>query len=291
MNATKNDLRYKNGHLPWYRRKGVPKLIVGSILVLFVVGFVGMSLFWTPYDPTAAMLSDRLVEPFSTGPSGNFYLLGTDPLGRDMTSRVMAGGQVSVLVALLTVGLCALLSTLLGVLSGYYRGWVDNALSMLCEINISIPLFLIVIMIIAIFGSSVFVLALCIALNEWVSVFRQTRSKAIVQSNFEYVTAARVMGANNWQIIIRHLIPNVVPTTIVFSTLLVGSTIIAESGLAYLGLGVSKPFPTWGRMISEGQAYMNSEWWVSGIPAICIAILVLGVNLIGDGLRAIWRME
>lgn len=291
MKTTKNDRRYKNGKLPWYRKKGVPKLIVGSILVLFIVCMVGISLVWTPYDPTMGQLLDRLTAPLSYGKSGNFYLLGTDPLGRDMTSRIMAGGQVSVLVALLTVGLCALMATLLGVLSGYYRGWVDNVLSMICEINISIPLFLIVIMIIAIFGSSVFVLALCLALNEWVSVFRQTRSKAIVQSNYEYITAARVMGANNWQIITRHLIPNVIPATIVFSTLLVGSTIIAESGLAYLGLGVSKPFPTWGRMISEGQAYMNTEWWVSGIPAICIAILVLGVNLIGDGLRIIWRME
>lgn len=291
MKTTKNDRRYKNGRLPWYRKKGVPRLIVGCILVLIVVLMVGVSLFWTPHSPVSGNLADRLVAPFHTGKSGTFYLLGTDPLGRDMTSRIMAGGQVSVLVALLTVALCALLSTFLGVLSGYYRGWVDSVLSMICEINISIPLFLIVIMIIAIFGSSVFVLALCLALNEWVSVFRQTRSKAIVQSNYEYVTAARVMGASNRKIIFHHLIPNIVPTTMVFSTLLVGSTIIAESGLAYLGLGVSKPFPTWGRMISEGQAYMNTEWWVSGIPAICIAILVLGVNLIGDGLRIIWRME
>ncbi len=291
MKATKNDRKYIDGKLPWYRKKGVPKLIVGSLLVLIVSVTVIISLFWTPYDPNLTMLSDRLLPPGSTGPSGNFYLFGTDPLGRDMVSRIMMGGQVSVLVAILCVGLCALLSTLLGVLSGYFRGFVDNILSMICEINISIPLFLIVIMIVAIFGSSVLVLALALALNEWVSVFRQTRSKAIVQSNLEYVTAARVLGAKNWQIIVKHLIPNVIPTTIVFSTLLVGSTIIAESGLAYLGLGVAKPFPTWGRMIADGQMYMNSNWWVSGIPAICIAVLVLGVNLVGDGLRVVWRME
>jgi peptide/nickel transport system permease protein len=132
---------------------------------------------------------------------------------------------------------------------------------------------------------------LILALSDWVSYARTMRSRALVEQAREYITAARTIGASDMQIIRRHLWPNVLPTLLVLATLSIGGVILVESSLSFLGLGVQRPFPSWGRMVSDGQAYLTKAWWISGMPAAVIALTVFGLNLVGDGLRQIWKME
>lgn len=277
--------------VPWYKKRGMKKLIPGTILVSIIIFFTLLSVVWTPYDPNVANLRAIGVGPFSRDAEGAFHLLGTDQLGRDMLSRLMVGGQLSLLIAVLAVVCSAAIGTVLGIISGYYRGFFDSFMGMVVEIQHSIPMLLIIILVIALFGSSIWVLAGGLAISEWFTIFRQTRAKTIVQKESDYILAEKVLGATDRRIIFHHLLPNVLPTTIIFSTLLIGTVIIAEAGLSFLGLGVSRPYATWGRMISDGQANMLTTWWVSTFPAICIAGFVIGINLLGDGIRQVFRME
>ncbi|MDR2981573.1 MAG: ABC transporter permease [Puniceicoccales bacterium] len=281
-----------NKDVVWYKKKGVPKLLAGAVIVGLIVLIVLLSIVWTPYDPNLPNVSDRLLPPLSTGHNGqSYYLLGTDQLGRDNLSRVMAGGQVSVLIAFLAVLLSVVMGAVLGVMCGYFGKTLDNIVGMFVEIQHSIPMLLIIVMVLTLFGSSTVVLAVGLSLSEWLSIFRQTRAKTLVERKKDYTLAARVMGAGDGWIVFRHLIPNVMASIIVYGTLLIGTTILAEAGLSFLGLGVQRPYATWGRMISDGQTYMATGWWVSVFPALAVALLVIGVNFLGDGLRAKLKME
>ena len=226
-----------------------------------------------------------------TDRQGVLHILGTDQLGRDMLSRIMVGGQLSLLIAFLAVLGSSVIGTIFGVISGYKEGVIDHVLGMVVEIQHSIPMLLIIVLILTLFGSSTTVLAIGLAISEWFTIFRQVRAKTLVQKNQDYILAAKVLGAKNSTILWRHLLPNVLPTTIVYTTLLIGTVILAEAGLSFLGLGVSRPFATWGRMVADGQASMDTNWWISTFPACFIAIFVIGVNLLGDGIRQVLRME
>lgn len=277
--------------IAWFRRRGMKKLIPGGLLVGIIVLGTLLSLIWTPYNPNAADLRAIGVGPLGTDSAGCFHVLGTDQLGRDMLSRVMVGGPLSLLIAILAVFCSALIGTVLGVASAYYEGWFDHFMGMIVEVQHSIPMLLIIVLVLTLFGSSIWVLAGGLAISEWFSIFRQTRAKTLVQKKQDYTLAAKVLGASNARIIFAHLLPNVLPTTIVFATLLIGTVILAEAGLSFLGLGVSRPYATWGRMVADGQANMNTAWWISTIPAIWIAGFVIGINLLGDGIRQVLRME
>lgn len=275
----------------WYRRYGMKKLLPGAVLVSIIVIMVAVSLVWTPFDPNAPDLFALGVGPLQTDRTGSFHLLGTDQLGRDMFSRIMVGGQLSLLIAILAVVGSSIIGTILGVVCGYKEGFVDHFFGVIVEIQHSIPMLLIIVLILTLFGSSTVVLAIGLALSEWFTIFRQVRAKTLVQKNQDYILATKVMGATNRRIVFKHLLPNVLPTTIVYTTLLVGTVILAEAGLSFLGLGVSRPYATWGRMVSDGQSQMATYWWISTFPAVFIAVFVIGVNLVGDGIRQILRME
>ena len=282
----------KTDSVKWYKKRGMPKLIAGSVMVGVIVGLAVLSLFWTPYNPNTPMLADRLLPPLSTGNDGvSFYLFGTDQLGRDNFSRVISGGQVSVVIAGLSVLLSICIGAVLGVLSGYYEKAVDNVMGIVVEVQNSIPMLLIIVMMLTLFGSNIVIIAIGLSLSEWITIFRQTRAKTLVQKRQDYTLAARVLGAKDSRIIFRHILPNVAPSVIVYGTLLVGTAILGEAGLSFLGLGVERPFATWGRMIADGQSYMATGWWVPVIPALAVAIFVIGVNFIGDGLRMRLKME
>ncbi len=275
----------------WYKRRGMSRLIPGVILVSFIVLATLLSFIWTPYDPNLSELCKIGVAPLSYDIEGNFHLFGTDQLGRDMLSRVMVGGQLALLIAFLSVLCSAAIGTILGVISGYNRGWVDNLTGIILEIQHSIPMILIIILFITVLGSSVWVLAGGLALSEWYVIFRQARAKTLVHSKADYILAAKVLGATRARIIFKHLIPNVLPSVMVLATLLIATIILAEAGLSFLGLGVARPYATWGRMVADGQSSMATTWWISTTPAIFITCLVIGINLIGDGVRRILRME
>lgn len=275
----------------WIKRKGSVKILVGGFMVGIIVLMVVISLFWTPYDPNQSVLRDRLDGPSILGYESE-HLLGADNQGRDMLSRIMVGGQISLGIAVLALVGTVIIGVVFGLLAGYYGGTVDNVTDMVAEIKNSLPMMVMIIVIISIIGPSVVTLAIMLALSEWVTIYRTTRAKTKLQKNLDYVVAARSNGASDRRIIFKYIMPNILNNVIVLATLLIGTIIIAEAGLSYLGVGVSRPYPSWGRMIADGQSYFGAQgWWICTFPALAIAIFVIGINFLGDGLRAKWKME
>ena len=185
------------------------------------------------------------------------------------------------------------LGVVTGMLAGCFEGTSDAVLNMVAEIRQSMPMMLIMIVFLAVFGSSILTMGIILALAEWVTIFRTVRAKTIQEKKMDYVQAAVANGAGNMRIIFKYIFPNVLPSVIVLSALMIGSVILSEASLSFLGIGVTRPYPAWGRMISDGQGYFASGkwWWVSTFPALAIAMLVLGVNVMADGLRQMWKME
>jgi peptide/nickel transport system permease protein len=274
----------------FFLKRGAAKLVIGGGIVGLIVLVVVLSRWIAPYDPVAQSLRERLRPPVFAG--GDIrHLLGTDELGRDILSRLMSGGRISLAIAALAVVGSTVLGTFLGLIGAYYGGKLDAVLTTVAEIQLAIPSILIIIIFLAVIGPSIITLGLILALSDWVSYARTMRARALVEQAREYITAARAIGARDMQIIRRHLWPNVLPTLLVLATLSVGGVILTESSLSFLGLGVQRPFPSWGRMVSDGQAYLTKAWWISGMPAAVIALTVFGLNLVGDGLRQLWKME
>lgn len=283
-------MEIKTNKVAWIRRKGSAKILLGGLMSSSVLLLVLISLFYTPHDPNLSTLTDRLAKPAILGYESD-YLLGADNLGRDVLSRIMAGGQIS-----LSIGGMALIGTVFigivfGLLSGYYGGIVDDVFNMIADIRNSMPMTLIIIVMLSIIGSSIVTLALLLAVSEWVIIFRTTRAKTKLEKNMDYVLAAYSNGADDRRIIFKYIMPNIVNSVIVLATLMIGTVILEEAGLSYLGIGVARPYPSWGRMIADGQAYFSNGWWISTFPALTIAVLVLGINILGDGLRQMWKME
>jgi peptide/nickel transport system permease protein len=274
----------------FFLKRGAGKLVIGGGIVGLIFLVVVLSPWIAPYDPVAQSLRERLRPPVFAGGEIR-HLLGTDELGRDILSRLMSGGRISLTIAALAVVGSTVLGTFLGLVGAYYGGKLDAVLTMVAEIQLAIPSILIIIIFLAVIGPSIVTLGLILALSDWVSYARTMRARALVEQARDYITAARTIGATDMQIIMRHLWPNVLPTLLVLATLSVGGVILTESALSFLGLGVQRPFPSWGRMVSDGQAYLTQAWWISGIPAAVIALTVFGLNLVGDGLRQIWKME
>ncbi|CAG0954560.1 putative D,D-dipeptide transport system permease protein DdpC [Anaerolineae bacterium] len=274
----------------FFAKRGATKTLLGGSIVGLIILFVVLSPWIAPYDPIKQALSERLRPPMFFG--GDLrHLFGTDELGRDLLSRVMSGGRVSLTIAALAVVGSTSLGTFLGLISAYYGGKLDSVLTMLAEIQLSLPSILIIIVFLVVFGPSIVTLGLILALSDWVSYSRTMRGRGLVESARDYIVAARAIGVKDWHIILRHLWPNVLPTLLVLATLSIGSVILTESSLSYLGLGIQRPFPSWGRMVSDGQAYITNAWWISTIPALVIGLMVFGLNLLGDGLRQLWKME
>ena len=272
--------------IAWIRRRGAKRVVIGAVMASIIILLVLTSFFYTPYDPNATDLKARMV-----GPSAK-HLFGTDQLGRDILSRVMSGGRVSLSIATMALLGTTVLGVVTGMLAGYYEGASDAVFNMIAEIRQSMPMMLIMIVFLAVFGSSILTMGIILALAEWVTIFRTVRAKTIQEKKMDYVQAAVANGASNTRIIFKYIFPNVLPSVIVLAALMIGSGILSEASLSYLGIGVTRPYPAWGRMISDGQGYFASgKWWVSTFPALAIAMLVLGVNVMADGLRQMWKME
>ena len=272
--------------IAWIRRRGAKRVVIGAVMASIIILLVLTSFFYTPYDPNATDLKARMV-----GPSAK-HLFGTDQLGRDILSRVMSGGRVSLSIATMALLGTTVLGVVTGMLAGYYEGASDAVFNMIAEIRQSMRMMLIMIVFLAVFGSSILTMGIILALAEWVTIFRTVRAKTIQEKKMDYVQAAVANGASNTRIIFKYIFPNVLLSVIVLAALMIGSVILSEASLSYLGIGVTRPYPAWGRMISDGQGYFASgKWWVSTFPALAIAMLVLGVNVMADGMRQMWKME
>ena len=268
--------------VPWIQRRGAKQVLVGSILIGVMVLLSLISLVYTPYNPNASSLSERSLPPFSEN-----HVFGTDNLGRDMLSRVMKGGTVSLSIAALAIVGTTFIGAVLGLLSGYYGGWVDHVFNMIAEIQNSIPTMLLIILFLAVLGPSIISVAVVLAFADWVGIFRTVRSRTMVEKNKDYVAACKTMGASDARIIFRHLLPNVIPQLIVSISMGIGGTIITESTLSFLGLGVKFPFASWGNIINDvNNTFVLTTYWFIWIPAgLLLLLTVLAFNLVGDGLR------
>lgn len=276
----------KGDLVPWIQRRGAKLVLIGSCMIGFMVVLSLLSFIYTPCDPNATSLREIKLQPFSSG-----HLLGTDNLGRDILSRVMKGGTVSLSIATLAILGTTVIGSVFGLLAGYYGGVWDSVCNMVAEIQNSIPMMLLVIIFLAVFGPSIVTVAIVLAIADWVSIFRTVRSRTFVERQQDYITACKAMGASDARIIFKHLLPNVATTIIVMSTLIIGTVIITEANLSYLGVGVERPNPSWGRMISDGQSYLDTSPWIALLPALSVIISVIGINLLGDGLRKMTKME
>jgi peptide/nickel transport system permease protein len=232
-------------------------------------------------DPVRGVLRETSLPPLSPG-----HLLGTDPNGRDLLSRILHGGQTSLVIGLLAILVSGVIGICAGAAAGYFGGWVDSVISRVLEAQMSLPLLLMLLLVVALFGPSVPVITLVIALAQWPEPARLTRALVLVEREKPYVAAAQVLGLGRMKIIARHIIPNILSQTLVVIFLLLAQAVLLESALSFLGAGVQRPYPTWGGIISDGrELFVTGAWWLVTIPGIAIALLVLGVNLLGDGLR------
>ncbi|RJQ09509.1 MAG: ABC transporter permease [Bacillota bacterium] len=259
------------------RRKGA---LLGGIMLFVLVLIALMAPWLTPYNPTAQDLRLRLLPPLTPE-----HPLGTDELGRDILTRIIFGSRVSLLVGACSVLLGLVLGTLIGITSGYFGQRYDTVMMRLMDVMMTFPTLLLAIAIVATLGGGMFNLMLAIGISNIPRFARLVRGEALRLRNLDYVEAARAAGASNGRIMLRYMLPNLLSALIVMITLRVGVAILVESSLAYLGLGVPPPTPTWGGMVSRGQRFLLFAPWMSLVPGTAIMILVFSINLFGDGLR------
>lgn len=262
------------------RRASRLKMRLGAVCTLLVLVPVALAQVLPLPDPDRQDLGSRRLPPLSDG-----HLFGTDALGRDLLSLVLHGGQVSVAIGLLAVTVSGAIGLLLGSAAGYFGGWVDTVVSRLLEAQMSLPLLMMLLLVVALFGPSLPVITLVIAFAQWPEVARLTRSLVLVEREKPYVAASRVLGLRQWQTLLRHIVPNVIRQASLVVLLLLAQAVLLESALSFLGAGPQRPFATWGRIISDGQNYITTSWWLVTMPGLVIVLLVVGVNLLGDGLR------
>lgn len=262
------------------RRGARFKLWAGTVCAALVVVPVVLARVLPLPGADAQDLSERRLPPFSDG-----HLFGTDQLGRDLLSRILHGGQVSLTVGILAVLVSGVIGIAAGAAAGFFGGWVDTIVSRVLEAQLALPLLMMLLFVVALFGPSMTVITCVIAVAQWPEVARLTRSLVLVEREKPYVAAARVLGLRGWSVLGRHVIPNVMRPASLVVLLLLAQAVLLESALSFLGAGPQRPFATWGRIISDGQDYITTSWWLVTLPGLVIALLVVGVNLIGDGLR------
>ncbi len=257
-------------------------LVGGAIVVIVIVLAISAGAIST--DPTRQELSLALRRPFWLGePDGG--LLGTDNLGRDIFSRIAYGARVSLLIGTSAVGLAGALGTVLGLVSGWSRGWVGAAIMRLADFQLSVPFLVLAIALVGAVGPSLQNLIVVLGITGWVPYARVVRSEVLSLREREFVLAARSVGASDLRIMAVHLRPNITASVVVLASLEVARMILSEASLSFLGLGVPPPTPSWGGMVADGRNYIESAWWLSTFPGVAIAFTVLGINLLGDRVR------
>jgi ABC-type dipeptide/oligopeptide/nickel transport system permease subunit len=262
-----------------------PKGLTGFSVLAAVVLVAILAPQLAPYDPAASIVANRFLPPSWAAGGEASYVLGGDNLGRDIFSRVLIGTQASIFIGFTVVLAAMLVGSLIGAVSGYVGGAVDSAIMRLVDFQLSFPFILLAIIFMAVLGPGLWSTMAALAFAIWVNYARLVRGETLKLRELEFVQAARVMGVGNAAIVLRHILPNVLPTIIVMATLDVAWVIIFEAALSFLGLGVQPPTPSWGVMISEGRNYLYESHWMSLGPGLAILVTSIGINLLGDFLR------
>ncbi|SEQ38473.1 peptide/nickel transport system permease protein [Piscibacillus halophilus] len=258
---------------------------VGLVIVLCVILMAVFADIIAPYDHTETNVSARLLPPFWMEGGSFNYILGTDNLGRDVLSRIIIGSKVSLLVGIASVIVAGAIGLFLGLVSGYYGKWIDQVIMRLVDSFLAIPNILFMLIILAVIGPSLTSIIIVLGVTTWVIYARMVRSETLSIKERDYVKSARAIGASDYRIIKKYILPNVVSSFIVIATLNVATTIILESSLSFLGLGIQSPDVSWGLMLSDGRDYLATSWWVATFPGLAITITVLGIIFLGDWLR------
>ena len=271
------------GYELWQR----PVVLIGGIVVLAYLLAAVFAEQVTVHDPARGSLLLRFQPPAWEAGGEWAYPFGTDDQGRDLLTRIIFGARVSLAVGLLSVGISVVIGTALGALAGYYRGWFDEVLSRFADLLLAFPFLIFAIGVMAFLGPGFANLIFALAFKGWVEFFRLVRGEMLAERNKEYVDAARVAGLGHASIIASEILPNIIQSVFVLSTLRLGSMIIMEASLSFLGLGIQPPTPAWGSMVSVGRDYLLTSWWVSTFPGLAILLLVMAINVFGEGLRDI----
>jgi peptide/nickel transport system permease protein len=266
---------------------GHPVAMVGGVIILIYVLAAIFAPQITTHDPSLGNLRLRFLPPAWQEKGSWEYPLGTDAQGRDLLTRIIYGARVSLMVGGLSVCISVLIGGTLGALAGFYRGRLDAVLSRLADLLLAFPFLIFAIGVMAFMGPGFTNLILALTFKGWVEFFRLMRGEMLAEKSQEYVEAARVSGLGNLAIIAHEILPNIIQSVFVLGTLRMGDMIIMEASLSFLGLGIPPHIPAWGSMVASGRDYMLVSWWVSTFPGIALLILVLSVNIFGEGLRDI----
>ncbi|MCS7070947.1 MAG: ABC transporter permease [Anaerolinea sp.] len=267
--------------VPRWRRKLTPAVIISIVILVIMTALVLLADQIAPVAPNVINLRARLTEPF-VNPA---FPLGTDATGRDIFTRVIYGGRVSLLVSVTATIAGLALGTALGLISGFVRGRVDSVIMYLVDVQLALPFILLAVAVALVLGTSLTVLIGLAALSTWPVYARVVRGLVLTLREREFVQAARALGASPLHIMRHHLIPNLLSSVMVLAMLNVGRIILLESGLSFIGIGVQPPTPSWGNMINEGREYLSSAWWMATMPGIALVLVTMAVGTIGDWLR------
>jgi len=274
----------------WRRFRENPLSVTGLIIILILATVALFAPLIAPYGPATINVYNVLSPPDST------HLLGTDDLGRDVLSRIIWGSRASLKVGFIAVGIAITIGTVLGSIAGFYGGTIDSLLMRFVDIMLAFPTFFLILAVIAIVEPSISTIMIIIGLTGWMDVARLVRAEFLTLKERDFVSAARAIGASDFRIIFRHIIPNALSPVFVAATFGIAGAILTESGLSFLGLGVQPPEPSWGNILTSGKDYITVAWWLSLFPGLAILITVLSYNLVGEGLRdaldpRLWQNE
>jgi len=259
--------------------------LVGGIITFILVLFAIISPAIIVHEPTVSQLENRLIPPEGLGAGWNGHILGTDPLGRDILTRLLIGSRTSFYIAFTSVAFSSVIGVILGIVAAYYGGFIDNLIMRIGDVQLSIPQMMLAVAVVAVLGTEINNLILVLIVTSWVQYARVVRSNVMVTCKMEFVSASRVLGASDPWIMFRQIFPNVLTPLLILISQQIGFMILVEAGLSFLGLGVQPPAPSWGVLLADGKDYLQTAPWVIVIPGIFLAIAVLGFNFIGDGLR------
>ena len=279
--AAGNDTERKPGF--WRGLRRLPSIPIFVLVVLLVIP--ALSADWlAPHDPVRGSIPDRLKPPVFFGGTWEFAL-GTDRLGRDILSRIMHGAKVSLSISIAGILAGGVLGTALGLVAGYFRGLADAIIMRLVDITMALPSILLALVLAVTAGPSFKTIIAVVTFVLWALYARQVRGEVLSIRERDFVARARVAGASDLRIIVRHILPNAANTIIVLATLQVGSVILLEAGLSFLGVGIPRPTPAWGLMVADGRQLIVSAWWIAFFPGLAITLTVFALNLLGDWMR------
>ncbi|MEF2072923.1 ABC transporter permease [Consotaella aegiceratis] len=270
---------------------GHPGLLIGLVILVVMVALAVLAPVLATHDPYSQDLMARMKPPFWMAGADPAHLIGTDQLGRDYLARLLYGARISLLIGVVAALISGLIGTTMGVVAGYFGGKAELVVTFLVNVRLAMPVVLVALAVVALIGGSLEVVVLVLGLLLWDRFAVVMRSSVMQLRNLEYVNAARAIGCSTTRIVLSEILPNVVNNLIVVATLEMAHAILLEAALSFLGLGVQPPTPSWGLMISEGKQMLLFQPWLITIPGIALFLLVLAINLVGDGLRDVTAPE